>query len=604
MDHAATTSEFLALQQALAGRFSLDRELGRGGMGIVYLARDVALDRPVAIKLLPPALAEDAARRARFVREARIAASLSHPHIVPIHAVEERDDLVWFVMAFVDGETLGERVRRAGPLGSQEAARILREVAWALGHAHAHGTVHRDVKPDNILLERGTGRAMVTDFGIARAADDDAGEGTGQRAGTPQYMSPEQAAGEPADARSDLYSLGVTMYFALAGRLPFDGATAVALLAQHVGAPVPRLSEAPRAVPLALALAVERCLAKAPDERFARAEELIDAVAGVRDLRGEVPAPVRAFVREADGAGREIGTSLTAAASAQVVLLTAFSGAGLDDAVAVMVIQGAVVVMGGFALARVGVLMGSARDLVRSGFEHSGVRAALAMEERERTEEDALRRPSPRWETASLAAIGAAKTALAAWLVTSSTPWLYVPGLAGVIAIPTVTIRRLWSDLRRGPNRWHSAVAGPVGRWLFRIAGTGLRGRAATQPVAGEPTVVAVGNAVDSLFAALPADQRALVGDVPQVVRRLEAHALSLRTAGTGVESARQLETVVGALEALRLELLRLHAGGGSLEGLARDLDAARHIGRLVDSELQLRDYLGHRSEASVQPGS
>jgi serine/threonine-protein kinase len=604
MDHAAAiTPEFLSLQQALAGRFSLERELGRGGMGIVYLARDVSLDRPVAIKLLPPLLSVDPARRARFVREARIAASLSHPHIVPIHAVEERGGLVWFVMAFVDGETLGERVRRAGPLGSQEAARVLREVAWALGHAHAHGTVHRDVKPDNILLERGTGRAMVTDFGIARAADDDGGESTGQRAGTPQYMSPEQAAGEPVDARTDLYSLGVTMYFALTGRLPFDGASAVALLAQHVAAPVPRLTEDRRAVPPALALAVERCLAKAPDERFARAEELIDAVAGVRDLRGEVPAPVRAFVREADGAGREIGTALTAAALSQAVLLTVFSGGGIDDAVAAMVIQGAVVVMSGFALARVGVLMGSARDLVRSGYEHSGVRAALAVEQRERIEEDALRRPSPRWETASLAAIGVAKTALAAWLVASPTPWLYVPGLAGVIAIPTVTVRRLWSELRRGPNRWHAAVAGPVGRWLFRIAGAGVRGGAASRPVAGEPTVVAVGNAVESLFAALPAGQRELLGDVPQVVRRLEGHALSLRAAG-GPASAGELETVVGALEALRLELLRLHAGGGSLEGLTRDLDAARQIGRLVDAELHLRDYLGHPSEPSVQPGS
>ena len=144
--------EFFALQSAVAGRYSLVAEIGRGGMGIVFAARDVALDRPVAIKLLPPSLASSDDARRRFLREARTAASLSHPHIVPIHAVEERDGLVFFVMSLVDGESLGARVRRLGPLPPCEAMRVVQEVAWALGHAHARGIVHRDVKPDNILL--------------------------------------------------------------------------------------------------------------------------------------------------------------------------------------------------------------------------------------------------------------------------------------------------------------------------------------------------------------------------------------------------------------------------------------------------------------------
>ena len=143
---------FLALQEAVAGRYSLERELGRGGMGVVYLARDVSLDRLVAIKLLPPELAARATLRERFLREARLAARLSHPNIVPIHSVEEHDGLVWFVMAFVPGESLGARLRARGSLPPSEAGRLLRDVAWALGHAHAHGVVHRDVKPDNILL--------------------------------------------------------------------------------------------------------------------------------------------------------------------------------------------------------------------------------------------------------------------------------------------------------------------------------------------------------------------------------------------------------------------------------------------------------------------
>src|SRR6478752_8230518 len=161
---------FLEFQTAVAGRYSLERELGRGGMGVVYLAREVRLDRPVAIKLLPPELAVIGALRDRFLREARTAARLSHPYIVPIHSVDEIDGFVFYVMAYVDGETLAQRVAQRGPLPPAEMTRVLREVAWALAYAHAQGVVHRDIKPANILLERGTGRAMVTDFGIARLA--------------------------------------------------------------------------------------------------------------------------------------------------------------------------------------------------------------------------------------------------------------------------------------------------------------------------------------------------------------------------------------------------------------------------------------------------
>ena len=169
-----TSSEFLELQAALAGEYSLQRELGRGGMGVVYLARDVQLDRDVAIKVLPTHLASNAVARERFVREARMAAALSHPHIVPIHRVGDALGVVFFVMSYVEGETLGERLRTRGPLPPAEVMRVLREVAWALAYAHGRGIVHRDVKPDNILLEAGTGRALVTDFGIAHRdfADD------------------------------------------------------------------------------------------------------------------------------------------------------------------------------------------------------------------------------------------------------------------------------------------------------------------------------------------------------------------------------------------------------------------------------------------------
>ena len=227
-------SDALELQAALAGEYSLQRELGRGGMGVVYLARDVQLDRDVAIKVLPSHVARTDSARERFVREARTAAGLSHPHIVPIHRVGEAGGFVFFVMSYVEGETLGERLRAHGPLPPSDATRILREVAWALAYAHGRGIVHRDVKPDNILLEAGTGRALVTDFGIAHVDTQDRPvTDPGKIMGTAHFMSPEQAANEPIDGRSDLYALGVVGYLATSGRLPFEAASLPALLVRQ-----------------------------------------------------------------------------------------------------------------------------------------------------------------------------------------------------------------------------------------------------------------------------------------------------------------------------------------------------------------------------------
>ena len=272
---APISAEFLALQELLAGRYSIERELGRGGMGIVLLARDVALDRPVAIKLLPPHLAARPDERERFLQEARTAAGLSHPNIVPIHLVEARGDLVFFVMGFVDGETLRDRVERAGPLPPRLATKLLQEVAWALGAAHQRGVIHRDVKPDNIMIERATERAVVTDFGIALgrragAADNAAGSVTG----TARYMSPEQACGEPVDARSDLYSLGATFFYALTGRAPFEASNAPAILTKHVYEIAPLVETLRPEVPGKLGGVVDRLLRKAPAERFQTADDL------------------------------------------------------------------------------------------------------------------------------------------------------------------------------------------------------------------------------------------------------------------------------------------------------------------------------------------
>src|SRR2546425_2321528 len=198
------------LDRALAGRYVLERRLGRGGMGVVFLARELLLERQVAIKLLPPLKAADPRARRRFLGEARTVARLSHPNIVPVFAVDESPDAVFFVMAYVEGQTLGQRIRDQGMLTPEEGARLLREVARALAHAHERGVVHRDVKPDNILLDAATGRALVFDFGIARVGGDGGSTGSGGGVGgTADYMSREQASGLGVDARGDLYSLGV-----------------------------------------------------------------------------------------------------------------------------------------------------------------------------------------------------------------------------------------------------------------------------------------------------------------------------------------------------------------------------------------------------------
>jgi serine/threonine protein kinase len=273
------------LAAALAPAYTVEAELGRGGMSVVYRARDVRLRRDVAIKILPPELAFVANVRARFMREAQTAAQLAHPNIVPIYGVEERDSLVWIVMALIEGETLGTRLAREGKLAAPEAERILGSVADALTYAHAHGVIHRDIKPDNILLERGTLRVLVTDFGIARAAE---GDGrltlTGVAVGTPAFMSPEQAMGDgEIDGRSDLYSLACVGYQMLAGAPPFTANSTPALLLKQVSEPLPPLRTKTASAPTAFVHAIERALAKKPSDRWPSVRAFADALRGMAD---------------------------------------------------------------------------------------------------------------------------------------------------------------------------------------------------------------------------------------------------------------------------------------------------------------------------------
>lgn len=268
------------LSQALGSSFTLEGEIGRGGMGVVYHARDERLKRKVAVKVLPPELAFREEIRMRFLREAETAARLSHPHIVPIHSVGEGPEgLVYFVMAYVDGESLAARLKRRERLPPEEARRVMMETADALGAGHALGIIHRDVKPDNILLEGSRGRTVLTDFGIAKALTSTTGPGTltatGVAIGTPHYMSPEQAAGDrEIDGRSDIYSLGVVGYQMLAGELPFSAPTVPGILLKQITEQAPNLLERSPTCPEDLASCVMRSLEKEPEARWPTADAL------------------------------------------------------------------------------------------------------------------------------------------------------------------------------------------------------------------------------------------------------------------------------------------------------------------------------------------
>jgi serine/threonine-protein kinase len=255
---------------AVAERYDGLREIGRGGMAVVYAARDRKLNRDIALKVLPPDLAFRSDVRERFVREAQTAARLNHPSIVPIYAVDEAEGLVYFAMALVQGESLATRLSREARPPLAFVRNVLAQVADALAYAHRSGVVHRDIKPDNILLEHATGRAIVTDFGIAHAVQSGARlTQTGIAVGTPAFMSPEQAMGQrDVDGRSDVYGLGVVGYVMLAGRLPFDAETSAGMLVQHVqGTPFPIANFRPD-LPFSITDAITRAIAREPAARW------------------------------------------------------------------------------------------------------------------------------------------------------------------------------------------------------------------------------------------------------------------------------------------------------------------------------------------------
>jgi serine/threonine protein kinase len=288
------------LARTLAGRYEITRLLGRGGMAVVFLADDLALERQVAIKVLPPEMAHDTKLIPRFQQEAKTAAKLDHPNIIPIYRVESEAGLVYFVMKYVTGRSL-EQLLEEGPLPIDLARRVLREAALALGHAHQRRIVHRDVKPANIMMEA-DGRVMLTDFGISKAVQGEVASqltGTGTIIGTPHYMAPEQAKGLEVDGRADQYALAIVGHQILTGKQPFDG-SAHSILYKHVFEPPPPVLATRPDVPREISAALERALSKDREQRFATMEDFAAALTGPERRSGSrtvVSAPIKPQAR-------------------------------------------------------------------------------------------------------------------------------------------------------------------------------------------------------------------------------------------------------------------------------------------------------------------
>lgn len=614
---ADDTTAFERVQEALAGTWSIERELGRGGMGTVYLARDVALGRAVALKVLHPALAADPQQRERFLREARTGARLSHPHIVPIYAVEAQDDLVYFVMGLVDGESVGEKLRREGPLRDEVAERILREVAWALSYAHAMGIVHRDVTIENILLERQTGRALLVDFGIAAAIDRDGQE---PLLGTPAYIAPEVIQGDAASPASDLYALGVTGWTMLAGRPPFLADDHPALLLLHLTEPVPPLRRAAPGASARLARAIEAAMAKDPAARPDGAEAWL-AMLGGDGERVALAEPLGRWVTRWEMVRPFYALGMTVTAMLSVGSLTLFRtrfGQFPDLGFVLAALLPVAVAVG---VVHLGIELATLRRLARDGFHHADLVQAL-----KRARQAATRAGPKQASLLGRVVNDLAWLSVLAYLALEMLATVFLPDVSGrnwhlylaqgqfLSSVMAYAYVAFWAGLGFNflipsfhfkPDGWWARLrdgfwASKLGAGMLRLASIGLGKSEGTDRTLHRPTELVLDLAIEEMWHALPPASRQATADLPKVVRALsnriaEARELRASLHGSGVRrsseadaldarlAARQERSLV-ALERLRIVLGRL----GGAAAISGELTAKLHDARMLEGELLL----------------
>jgi eukaryotic-like serine/threonine-protein kinase len=627
--------------ETLDSRYAITRKVGEGGMSFVYLADDLLRKEQVAIKILSPSLSQDRTAMARLRREAELGGKLAHPNVCHIIRLGETlNGLVYVVMPYVQGELLCDVTNRAQQLPLPLTARFITDIAAGLQVAHELGIVHRDLKPENIMISKnpdGSERAIVMDFGIAVAMQTSATSRDGRVMGNAHYVSPEQAAGEPLDARSDLYSLGVVGFYALTGRLPFDGETSAEVVAQHLGRLAPDITSVAASVPPRLANAVQRCLHKDPIRRYRNAESFAEAIDLAFEHAKEIPAPLRVWLSQGE---RELPARIAvlgigAMAGVTTVYETSIGWMFLVPFVPLTIVS---FVPGYFRLRRV----------LADGYVVDDLHAAMREHQLARSEEIEYerRQGSPWFRRAMRVMLGISYggTAIGAWMYWKILKLYELPGVpalslwdaeAGAVGVLFTSLSALtfagvalggeYVRLRLASRLASMTIAFWKGRWgarLARLSSIGLK--KAARPAIGMPllTEVALGRATDHLFEALPKTARQELAGLPDAVRRLESDAGKLRQSidaldtqlamferggdalndaertrvaeelrGARALAAERLAATVSALENIRLDLLRLQMGSAGIESVTASLEAARHIGQ------QIADSLGAQAE-------
>ena len=598
----------LALQSELAGTYSFERELGRGGMGTVFLAREVALDRPVAIKVLHPELGARGDQRERFLREARTGARLGHPNIVPIYSVGDAAGTVYFVMGYVDGESVGAQLFRQGPLPAADVVRIANDIGLALAHAHAMGVLHRDVTLDNILVERSTGRALLVDFGIAAEV---AGAQTAALVGTPAYLAPELIQGEPPSPQSDLYALGIATWAMLTGRLPFADPDITQVLIHQVTTPAPSLTEAAAATPRRLRQAVEHCLAKTARDRPRDVEAWLHELGG-REVAPGIAPPLQRWVSRWQGIRvfYALGISITAMLTS-VQGLTIF-GLSLGKTLLVEL----VLFLPALAIAMLvhaNISLRLLRGLARSGYRIEDLRLALRVDRDRRMHDAVPPRTLPQRLVADLTVAAAAAWLIVTMFVLNHLGWadgVFYRNMirwAHLVFWTGVSFQFINPPFRLKPDGWIGRLN--VAFWnsefaadLFRKMSLFLpKGRTADHTL-HRPTELMLDVAIEDLWAALPRAERRRLHTVPRladglrrraseardVLRRLDASAFAVSSESQRLTDRvrAQERSAIEALERIRIGLIDLTGEGTMPSEFSQILDDATTLQAELLTEL------------------